>query len=70
MRTSVRAMFRCNSIEDFGDSVKAKFMASHGEGSEDFTPYTPSGSLEIQINKNTTAADFFKPQKDYFIDLA
>ncbi len=65
----VKAKFICNAITDFGHSKKAELSAVYGKEGEnaDFSNGTPSGSLSINISKDTPAAEFFTPQKQYYL---
>lgn len=68
---SVKAKFKCDSVEHFKESKKAKFspvMGYHGENA-DFTKLTPSGYLEIYISDETPAAEMFEPGKDYYLEF-
>lgn len=69
MSQKVRAKFKCNSITDNGYSKNASLTAVYGTTSEnaDFSKATPSGSLQIAIDKDVPASDFFEPQKDYYL---
>lgn len=40
-----------------------------GDG-QDFTEYTPSGSLEIIINGKVPASEFFKEKEIYYLDFS
>ena len=68
---TVRAKFVCQSVEDFGSMKKAKLVAVYGtrEENKDFTDATPSGTLEIMINGEVPASEFFKPGKQYYLDF-
>jgi len=66
---NVKAKFRCNSVTDNGYNKKASLNAVYGTEGEnaDFTKATPAGNLEISIDKDVPASDFFEPQKDYYL---
>lgn len=66
---AIRAKFHCNSITDNGYGKSANLTAVYGKEGEnaDFAKATPSGTLSINIDKETKAADFFVPQKDYYL---
>jgi hypothetical protein len=68
---TVRAKFNCNSVENFSHGKTAKLNAVYGNEGEnkDFTDSTPSGTLEIGINGDVPAADFFEPGKEYYLDF-
>jgi len=65
----VKAKFRCNSVTDNGYNKSANLTAVYGtgEGNEDFAKATPNGTLNIGIDNEVPAANFFKPQKNYFL---
>ena len=66
---AIKAKFRCNSVTDNGYNKQAKLYAVYGTEGEnaDYSKATPSGQLEISIDKETKAAEFFQPQKDYYL---
>lgn len=66
---SIRAKFRCNSVTDNGYGKSANLTAIYGDKGEnaDFAKATPSGTLNINIDKDTPASDFFEPLKDYYL---
>lgn len=65
----VKAKFRCNSVTDNGynKSVNLTAVYGTGEGNADFAKATPSGTLNIGIDKEVPAANFFEPLQDYFL---
>jgi len=65
----IRAKFHCNSITDNGYGISANLTAVYGKEGEnaDFAKATPSGTLNIHVDKGTKACDFFEPQKDYYL---
>lgn len=65
----IRAKFHCNSVTDNGYGTNASLTAVYGKEGEnaDFAKATPSGTLQINIDNETKAAGFFKPQKDYYL---
>lgn len=65
----IKAKFQCNSVTDNGYNKSANLTAVYGKEGEnaDYSKATPSGSLQISIDKDTKAADFFQPQKAYFL---
>ncbi len=67
--TAVKAKFQCNSVTEFENNKTAKFNAVCGKEGDnaDFTKYTPSGALEINIVKDAAAASFFEPGKNYYL---
>ncbi|MGQ0738311.1 MAG: hypothetical protein ACT4OJ_04560 [Bacteroidota bacterium] len=66
---TIRAKFRCNAITDNGYNKNASLTAVYGKEGEnaDFAKATPSGSLQIAIDKDTKASEFFEPLKDYYL---
>ena len=66
---TVKAKFRCNSVTDNGYNKQAELSAIYGTEGEnaDYSKSTPFGQLKISIDKETKAADFFQPQKDYYL---
>lgn len=68
---AIRAKFRCNSVTDNGYGKQAHLTAVYGKEGEnaDYSKATPSGTLQINIDKDTKAADFFTPLKDYYMDF-
>lgn len=65
----VKAKFRCESVSDNGYNKTANLRAVYGTEGEnaDYAKATPSGNLQIQIDNETAASNFFKPQKDYYL---
>ncbi len=66
---SVKAKFVCNSVMDHGYNKSAKLSTVYSNEGEnaDFTKATPSGSLEIYIDKDVPASAFFEPGKSYYL---
>lgn len=62
---SIKAKFRCNLVSDNGSNKQANLTAviSGSDENKSFAKYTPSGTLNITIDKETPAADFFEPQQ-------
>ena len=71
MTNELKAKFQCQTILVGSDVETPKLTAVYGK---DGTPngqwskYTPSGSLEMQIT-NPGARGFFKPGKSYLISF-
>ncbi len=67
----VRAKFKCTSVTAFENGKSAKLNAVYGtsEENKDFTQYTPSGELNINITNEAPAVDFFEPGKEYYLDF-
>lgn len=67
--STVKAKFKCNSVTDFGHQKKVDFTAVSGQKGDnaDYAKYTPSGQLSITVDNGTNAADFFKPQEEYYL---
>ncbi len=73
---TIKAKFRCSEITDsrFGISDhftqrRVKFNAVYGTEGEnrDYSKATPSGQLEMQIDKDTPAYDAFVPGDEYYL---
>ncbi len=75
----VRAKFRCTektirtSTGGYGepkpvDTEEVKFQAVSGEENKEWSKWTPSGELRIQIT-NPAALAQFEVGKDYFLDF-
>lgn len=71
MARSVRAKFKCSSVENFEGSKTAKLNAVYGTSEEnnDFTKFTPNGNLSISITNEAPADGFFEPGKSYYLDF-
>lgn len=67
----VRAKFFCNSVVNHGHVKEAHLNAVYGEEGEnaDYSKATPSGHLSISIDIDTPAAEFFQPQKEYYLEF-
>lgn len=65
----VKAKFKCHSVTDFGHNKQVTLapVTSGSEESKSFSHYTPSGNLQMTIDKSTSAVDFFEPQKEYYL---
>lgn len=65
----IKAKFRCNSVTDNGYNKQAKLSAVSGSEGEnaDYAKATPFGQLEISVDKETPASEFFEPQKEYYL---
>ena len=66
---SVKAKFRVNSIEEFEYQKRVKMSAVYGNEGEnaDFCKATPSGQLEMSIDKDAIAASLFEVGKSYYL---
>lgn len=70
---SVRAKFKCNSVEHMeGGYKKANFRAvtSGSDENKDFCEATPNGDLSIMISSGRAAQDFFEPGECYYLDFS
>lgn len=67
----IRAKFKVQSITDNGYNTQAKLTAVCGKEGENagFSKATPSGDMNITIDKGTPAAEFFKPQQCVYLDI-
>lgn len=65
--TPVVARFRCNEIVEREQNKEARFSAINRMDGDNanFTKYTPSGNLQITIDKDAPAASSFTPGKTY-----
>ena len=73
---SVKAKFVCNSVIDtdygFGHGSRTvKFNAVYDQNGENasFSKATPSGDLNMIIDKETPAYDHFKPGQSYYLTI-
>lgn len=68
---AIKAKFQCNSVTDNGYGRNASLTAVYGKEGEnaDYAKATPSGTLQINIDKDTKASDFFVPQKAYYLTI-
>jgi hypothetical protein len=77
---SVRAKFRCNhaTVMEWpaahgviAKNKKFNFTAIYGKDGENasFSKITPSGTLEITVDEDTTAFTEFVPGKEYYLDF-
>lgn len=75
----VRAKMRCTekinrcSSASYGppspmDSTHVKLAPVTGPGNDEWSKWTPSGSIEMHIN-NPAAVEKFEVGKDYFVDF-
>lgn len=66
---SVKAKFRCYTVVDLGYALTACFGAVYGTEGEnaDYSKSTPAGSLNITVDKETKASEFFQQGKDYYL---
>lgn len=67
---SVRAKFRCDSIEHTADGATVKMapVISGSEENKTFYRYTPGGSISLAVVNKDTAARF-EPGKSYYVDF-
>jgi len=69
----VMTKFKCNSIIDLGENGKSVMLnAVYGDGKEnkenkEWSKYTPSGSIQMQISNDTTAASQFEIGKEFLV---
>lgn len=71
---TVKAKFRCygkfaNGSTHNSQQTTLQFHAVYGSEGEnvDYSKYTPSGSLMMNIDDGTTAADLFVVGEDYYL---
>lgn len=69
----VRAKFRCQSITDYGQGMdkRVEFQAVYGREGEnaDYSKYTPSGRIEMNLSPDTKAAEAFAPGREFYVDF-
>ena len=67
----VRAKFSVNYIEEFPGqkTIHANAVYSGKGENKDYAEATPSGKLELTIDKTRPAADFFETGKEYYLDF-
>lgn len=66
---AVKAKFQCNSIVDLGYAMSVNFNAVYGTEGEnaDYSKATPCGNLNLNIDKETKAAQEFERGKFYYL---
>lgn len=75
MDGTVRARFRCRSVEKFGDGGEKVVMSPVYHADEDghpnraFWEASPSGSFEIRIDGDAGATGQFEPGVVYDLDI-
>lgn len=67
----VRAKVRITSIEKFvGQSTLKATPVSGTQGENaDYSKYTPSGLITLNISDETKAATYFEVGKEYYVDF-
>lgn len=67
---TVRAKFRCNSVQTFANGQRNyAFSAMHDTSTPEnarFTRYTPSGALNFTVDNPAVE---FTPGEDYYLDF-
>lgn len=66
---SIKAKFICQSVTDFGTQKQVQLFAvtSGSEENKSFSKFTPGGTLNITVDNETKASDFFQPKKEYYL---
>lgn len=68
----VRAKFRCYAkvVNPWGNTA-VHFHAVYGTEGEnaDYSKYTPSGNISMNVDNETKATDLFQEGQDYYIDF-
>lgn len=66
---TVKAKFKCNSVTTTEYNKTANLNAVYGTTGEnaDFSKATPNGQLQITIDKDAVAANFFIPGLNYYM---
>lgn len=69
---TVRAKFKCNSIQKSQDNssavVNMMAVTTGSAENESWSKYTPSGQLQMVIS-NPAAVEHFEQGKEYYIDI-
>jgi hypothetical protein len=65
---TVRAKFALSSVADHGDTKIVNLHAATGPGNEEWSKYTPSGTIQLHIT-NPDASAHFVPGVEYFVDF-
>ena len=69
---TVLAKFKCTEVREVEGGakyVKLQATSSKAGDNQDFTPYTPSGTIEQMIAAGAPAQNHFKPGKIYFVSF-
>lgn len=69
MSLQVKTKFVCESVSDYGN-LKAATLRAVTNGSEEnksFSKFTPGDQVQVTVDSETAAADFFKPKKEYLL---
>lgn len=67
----VRAKVECVSKTEYGGGYwNVEFQPVLGEGNEQFTKSTPSGTIKLSMTKDTDAAKLFKVGARYYMDFS
>ena len=68
---AVKAKFQCNSIVDLGYTMSVNMNAVYGTEGEnaDYAKATPCGNLNLNIDKETKAAQEFERGKYYYMTI-
>lgn len=68
---AVKAKFQCNSIVDLDYAILVNMSAVYGNEGEnaDYAKATPCGNLNLNIDKNTKAANEFERGKYYYLTI-
>lgn len=71
MSKQVRAKFHCDSIlkTEWEKIVNMTAVTGNEGENKDFNKATPSGNLEIAIQGDVPASDFFIIGEDYYLDF-
>jgi hypothetical protein len=71
MSRTVKCKFVCQSVTNYESSKTVNLRAVYGTEAEnaDFTKFTPSGEISVNITNEAPAADVFSPGKKYFVEF-
>ncbi len=73
----MRAKFKCSSVTNMANGthkyqevkLNAVYAGELNKEDNEFAKATPSGSLTMSVS-NPAALDYFKPDKDYYMDFS
>lgn len=69
---TVRAKFKVEVIHDYPTTKTIEFnvVTTGSEENKSFSKYTPSGKIQISIDKDAAASGVFESGKEYYIDFS
>ena len=71
MISKVKAKFKCESVKHLVGAKEIKLYAVYGNNGENanYAKSTPSGDINIRVDEETAAAEFFIPGKEYYLEF-